>query len=565
MDSVDEVSKKFAETCQSIQKKLNASSLICQLPIGKYQGIEGIIDLVEKKAYYFTPGDKEENPEVKEIPSSYEKQVQEFRQKLIEKVIEHDEGIANKYLSGQELSVSEIKSLIRVATLTGKHFPVFCGSAYKHVGVKLLLDGVADYLPSPLDRHEINALVDGQEKKISILDNPSETLALAFKTIRDYFVGKLTFLRIYRGKINANSYIHNLTNGTVERVSRLLRIHANEREIVSEALAGDIIAAVGFKNTSTGDTLSNEKGNVLLETINFAEPVISLAIEPKTKKDQDELSKGLKILSEEDPTFLFNYNSETGQMIISGMGELHLEVLINRLLNEFKIQVNSGKPEVAYRETIKNSVFIEHIHKKQTGGAGEYAVVQLQFEPNPGQGFTFVDALKGEDIPRSFVKPIEQGVIRSLSVGPLLGYPLVDVKAILLGGKHHPVDSSSHAFERAGHDAFKENTDKFELTLLEPIMEIEIGNISHDHYGAVLASISSKRGKIVIDENEGEYENPSEGDSKSIKAKVPLAEIFGYSTTLREITGGRGVHSLQFSHYQEVPLSVREKLIDKKK
>ena len=573
MDSVDNVENRFTACCRSLEERLYAKLLICQFPAGEYQGIEGIIDLIEEKTYYFQ-GDREEKYEVKEIPTHLREKVQVYRQNLLEKIITYDEELGLKYLEGQSLTIEEIKSLIRKAVLNGDNFAVFCGSAYKHVGVKLLLDGVIDYLPSPLDRSQITVFSEQKEKEVSVLNYPY-SLGLAFKIMTLPFVGKLTFVRIYCGKISANSYVYNINKGKKERISRLVRMHANKQEEVSEAKMGDIVAVIGFKYTNTGDTLCSEDQEIFLEQISFTEPVISLAIEPNSSKDQDELSKGLKSLSEEDPTFLYRYNSETGQMIISGMGELHLEVLVERLKSEFKVGVKVGKPQVAYRETIKEEfekegkeketgerkykkVVIEHLHKKQTGGAGQRAEVKLEFEPNPGRGFEFVNALKGEKVGKGncFVPAIEKGLLSALSAGPLLGCQVVDVKVTLVDGAYHAVDSSDLAFETASKDAFRENTDKFNLILKEPIMKLEISNVPENYYGKVVSIATSKRGILK--------ESDKKGETYLLKAKIPLAETFGFSTILRSLTEGRATHSLQFSHYQEVPAQILEELLKKK-
>lgn len=554
MDGVDNVENRFAACCQSLQDRLGAKLLICQFPIGEYNGIEGIIDLIEEKAYYFQ-GDQEENYQVKIVPFNYLKKLKEYRQMLIEKVIEYDEGLALKYLEGQEISSSEVKYLIRKAVISMNHFAIFCGSAYKHVGVKLLLDGVVDYLPSPLDRSMITVFSNQEEKTIPILETPY-ALGLAFKIMKLDFIGKLTFVRVYSGKISANTYIYNVNKKKKEKVSRLVRMHANKQEEVSEVKMGDIAAIVGLKYTATGDTLSSEEEDILLEPINFMEPVISLAIEPKTKKDQDELSKSLKSLAEEDPTFRYSYNPETRQMIISGMGELHLEILVDRLKNEYGIDINVGKPQVAYCETIKNVVELEYTHRKQSGGAGQYAKVKLRFEPNPGKGFEFAKDFKGELIGKGncFVSSVEKGLLSAFAAGPLLKYPMVDIKTTLLGGGYHEVDSSDNAFRIAGQDSFRENAHEFEIALLEPIMKLQVGNIPENSYGVVLASITSKRGIVEsIEKRLSVY---------VMKAKIPLAETFNYSTVLRSLTEGRGTHSLEFSHYQEVPKLIVEQMLN---
>ncbi|CAJ0748032.1 22280_t:CDS:2, partial [Entrophospora sp. SA101] len=501
MDGVDHVENRFAACCQSLEERLYAKLLICQFPIGEYQGIEGIIDLIEEKACYFQ-GDDKENYQIKEIPTHLREKARIHRQNLLEKIIAYDEKLGLKYLEGQPLTVQEIKNLIRKAVLSGEHFAVFCGSAYKHVGVKLLLDGIIAYLPSPLDRQQIAMLDNQEEKTISTLNYP-HSLGLAFK-IMNFPFAKLTFIRVYCGKISANSYIYNVNRDKKERVSRLVRMHANKQEEISEIKMGDIAAVIGFNHTKTGDTLCSKEESIFLEQISFTEPVISLAIESKTAQDQDKLIKSLKTLGAEDPTFLYHYNQETRQTIISGMGELHLEVLVERLKSEFGVEVKVGKPQVAYRETIKNKVEIEYVHKKQTGGAGQYAKIKLRFEPLPEGEETD----EKEDFKFDYTKFKPGG-----------------------GGS---------SFRTPGS---QENQNLFQSVLLEPIMKLEVSNIPEDYYGTVLASITSKRGIIESVEEKRE--------TYLLKAQIPLAETFGYSTTLRSLTEGRATHSLQFSHYQE--------------
>lgn len=574
MDSAENVENRFVACCQSLEEKLGAKLVICQFPIGGPQGIEGVVDLVEKKACYFQKGDHSENYQVKEIPVHLQEKVQIYRQNLLEEIAlyisekELGEELGLKFLEGQSVSSQEIKELIRKMVISGRYFAVFCGSAYKHVGINLLLDGVVNYLPSPRDQEQITVFSGKKEEKISTL-NCSFSLGLAFKIMNLPFA-KLTFVRVYCGKFLPGSYIYNINKGEKERVTRLVRMHADKQEEVSEVKMGDIVAIIGLAHTATGHTLCSEKKEILLEQISFTEPVISLAIEPRTKKEHDLLSKGLKSLSEEDPTFRSDYNSETGQMIISGMGELHLEVLVERLKSEFKVEAKVGKPQVAYREAfkeefeldqegnkIRKKIFVNYLHKKQTGGAGQRAEVDIEFEANPDGGeLEFVDALKGEGIPGVWRPSVKKGIERALSKGLILGYPIIDVKATLVDGKTHPVDSSPLAFENAGYYAFKENIDKFKIVLQEPIMKLEVSNIPEEYYGTVLASINSKRGVVEgIERKKTTY---------LLKAKIPLVETFGYSTTLRSLTEGRATHSLQFSHYQEVPSDIMEDLVKSK-
>jgi elongation factor G len=579
MDGVDNVKNRFEDCCKNIRDSLLAEEdeknkqqlLVCQIPIGEYQGIEGIIDLVEEKAYYFQ-GDWEETHRIAETPSSYLEKVKIERQELIEQVLEYDEELSSKYLEGHSLSVPEIKTLIRKAVLSMKSFAVFCGSAYKHIGVKLLLDRVIDYLPSPLDRQEITVFSEGKEGEISILNYPY-TLALSFKVTSLSFGGKLTFIRVYCGKISAGTWIYNVNKKIRERVSRLVRVHADKHEIIGEVKAGEIAGIIGLKYTTTGDTLCDQEQEILLEQITFAEPVVSQAIELKSEKDQDKLSKGLNALQVEDPTFRFENNPEARQITISGMGELHLEIAVKRLKSEFGIEVQVGRPQIAYRETFKEEyeidektkkrrlkkVPIHHLHKKQTGGAGQRAEIWLEFEPNPGKGFEFVNALRGEKLgeKNKFVPAVEEGLLEVFLAGPLLKRLIVDVKVTLTDGAWHRVDSSELAFKNAAEGAFRENINKFNLTLLEPIANLEVNNIPKDCYGKVTASIISRRGgKIDPEEKKGTY---------SLKAEIPLAETFGYTAVLRSLTEGKAVPLLQFSHYQEVPDWIMKKLLEKNK
>ncbi|RHZ37281.1 elongation factor G [endosymbiont GvMRE of Glomus versiforme] len=559
MDGVDHVENRFTACCQSLEERLYAKLLICQFPIGEYQGIKGIIDLIEEKTYYFS-GEQEENYQVKEIPINLREKVQNYRQNLLEKIVTYDEKLGLKYLEGKLLTAQEIKSLIRKAVLSGEQFAVFCGSAYKHVGVKLLLDGVIDYLPSPLDSHQITVISNQEEKVISTFDHP-HSLALAFK-INNFSFAKLTFIRVYCGKISANSYVYNVSRDKKERVSRLVRMHANKQEEISEIKMGDIAAVIGFNHTKTGDTLCSQEEGVLLEQISFTEPVISLAIEPKSTQDQNKLIKSLQTLEEEDPTFFCHYNTETRQTIIKGMGELHLDVLVERLKSEFGVETKVGKPQVSYRETItKKKENVEGEYVKQTGGSGHYAKVQITFEPNEkGKGFEFIDNKRGQDMSDENAKEVKKGLEEAMLSGLLLGHPLLDMKATLLGGKRHEEDTQPGDFKMAAISAFRgsgieerrKKAQELGVILLEPIMNLEVSNVSEEYYGAVLASITKRRGTVEGIEKKKE--------TYLLKGKIPLAETFGYSTILRSSTKGRATHYLQFSHYQEVPPYIMEKL-----
>jgi elongation factor G len=553
LNKMDKTGADFFYSLKSIEDKLNASSLVLQLPIGSENDFGGIVDIVTQKAYYFKSKDIDENFETGKVPENLVSKLFQYRQLLIEKIIEYDEELASKYLDNNSLSEFEIKLLVRKATITGKHFPIFCGTAFKHMGVRFLLDAVIDYLPSPDDSKKIKAFSVKDNSEIVQIKS-GDCAALAFKIMNDPF-GKLTFLRVYSGKITANSYLFNSNNQKMERISRLLRIHANKREEIKEIAAGDIAAAVGLKNTSTGNTLCEENKQFLLETIKFADPVISLAIEPKTKIDQDKISFSLGKISEEDPTFKYYSDAETGQMIISGMGELHLDVIVERLKREYNVQVNIGKPEVAYRETIKNLTESEGKYIKQSGGHGQYGHVWIKFEPNPNKGFEFFDAIKGGVIPKEYINPVKEGLIDSISSGLLLGYPMVDIKATLFDGSYHDVDSSELAFKIASSICFRESKSKLKIVLLEPIMKLEV-TVPDEYYGDIINNIVSRRGSI---------ENAERiGNLYKIHVKSPLSEMSGYSTTLRSLTQGRGNYSMELASYEEVPKYITEELIKKK-
>lgn len=552
-NKMDKTGANFFYSLKSVEEKLNASSLVVQLPIGAENDFQGVVDVISQRAFFFKLKDVEENFEVRDVPSDLVEKLSHYRQLLIEKVIEHDEELASKYLEGKSLTDSEIKSLVRKATITGKHFPIFCGTAFKNIGIRFLLDGVVDYLPSPLDCKAATAFSVNDSSEVVKIGS-GDCAALAFKIMNDPF-GKLTFLRVYSGKVLANSYLYNSTKQKSERISRLLRMHANKREEIKEICAGDIAVAVGLKNTNTGDTLCEENKQILLETISFADPVISLAIEPKTKHDQDKITISLGKISDEDPTFRYYSDQETGQMIISGMGELHLDVIVERLKREYDVQVNVGKPEVAYRETIKNTVENEGKYIKQSGGHGQYGHVWIRFEPNTNKGFEFVDAIKGGVIPKEFINPVKEGLVESLTSGLLLGYPMVDVKATLYDGSYHDVDSSELAFKIAASICLREAKSKLKMALLEPIMKLEVV-VPDEYYGDIINNLVSRRGSI---------ENAEKvGNLHKIYAKSPLSEMAGYSTTLRSLTKGRGTYSMELASYEEVPEHIVEELQRKK-
>ncbi|WP_338964857.1 MULTISPECIES: elongation factor G [unclassified Spiroplasma] len=553
VNKMDKIGADFLYSVKTIHNRLQANAHPVQIPIGAEDQFSGIIDIVERKAYHYDGAANEEAQEIP-IPDDLKDLVEEYRTRLIEAVVNFNEELMLKYLDGNEITISEIKSAIRAATLTGDFFPVFCGSAFKNKGVKLLLDGVIDYLPSPVDIPAIKGvLANGAE--VERHTNDSEPFsALAFKIMTDPFVGKLTFFRVYSGVLKKGSSVLNSTKDKSERIGRLLKMHANNREEIEEVYAGDIAAAVGLKLTTTGDTLCDEKNEVILESMVFPEPVISLALEPKTKADQEKVSLALQKLAEEDPTFRTWTNEETGQTIIAGMGELHLDILVDRMKREFKVETNVGAPQVSYRETFKDSAEVEGKYIKQSGGRGQYGHVWIKFEPNHDKGFEFVDAIVGGKIPKEFIGSVKKGIEESMQTGKLAGYPMIDIKATLFDGSYHDVDSSQMAYEFAASLALKEAAKKSKPVILEPIMAVEV-TVPEEYYGDVMGNLSSRRGQI-----EG---NDQRGNAQVVKAKVPLSEMFGYATDLRSFTQGRGTYTMLFSHYQEAPKSVTEEIIKK--
>ncbi|MBH8622493.1 MULTISPECIES: elongation factor G [Spiroplasma] len=553
VNKMDKIGADFLYSVKTIHDRLQANAHPVQIPIGAEDQFSGIIDIVERKAYHYDGAANEEAQEIP-IPDDLKDLVEEYRTRLIEAVVNFNEELMLKYLDGNEITIPEIKSAIRAATLTGDFFPVFCGSAFKNKGVKLLLDGVIDYLPSPVDIPAIKGvLANGTE--VERHANDSEPFsALAFKIMTDPFVGKLTFFRVYSGVLKKGSSVLNSTKDKSERIGRLLKMHANNREEIEEVYAGDIAAAVGLKLTTTGDTLCDEKNEVILESMVFPEPVISLALEPKTKADQEKMSLALQKLAEEDPTFRTWTNEETGQTIISGMGELHLDILVDRMKREFKVETNVGAPQVSYRETFKDSAEVEGKYIKQSGGRGQYGHVWIKFEPNHDKGFEFVDAIVGGKIPKEFIGSVKKGIEESMQTGKLAGYPMIDIKATLFDGSYHDVDSSQMAYEFAASLALKEAAKKSKPVILEPIMAVEV-TVPEEYYGDVMGNLSSRRGQI-----EG---NDQRGNAQVVKAKVPLSEMFGYATDLRSFTQGRGTYTMLFSHYQEAPKSVTEEIIKK--
>ena len=538
---------------ESLEKRLGVQGVAIQLPIGAEDTFEGIIDLIKMKAVYFE-GAKGENVIYKEIPEEYMAQAEEYRAKMLDQAATYDDDLLMKVLEGEEVTEEEIKAAIRKGTLAVELFPVLCGSAYKDKGVQPMLDAVIDFLPAPTDIPSIKGTdEDGNEVERHASDDEPFS-ALAFKIMADPFVGKLTFFRVYSGTCQSGSYVLNSTKDKKERLGRILQMHANKRNEIDEVYAGDIAAAVGFKNTTTGDTICDEKNFVILEKMEFPEPVIQLAIEPKTKQDQDKLSNGLIKLAEEDPTFKTFTNPETGDTVIAGMGELHLDVIVDRLKREFKVEANVGAPQVAYRETITQAAECEGKYVKQSGGRGQYGHVWIKFEPNEGKGFEFVDAIVGGAVPREYINSVKVGLEDALETGMIAGYPVLDVKATLFDGSYHDVDSSEMAYKVAASLALKNAAKKCGPVLLEPIMAVEVTAPS-EYLGSVMGDISSRRGMI-----EGQEER---GNAVSVQASVPLSEMFGYATDLRSFTQGRGNYTMQFDRYEAAPKSIREEIIKK--
>ena len=552
-NKMDATGADFIMSLESLEKRLGVQGVAIQLPIGAEDTFEGIIDLIKMKAVYFE-GAKGENVIYKEIPEEYMAQAEEYRAKMLDQAATYDDDLLMKVLEGEEVTEEEIKAAIRKGTLAVELFPVLCGSAYKDKGVQPMLDAVIDFLPAPTDIPSIKGTdEDGNEVERHASDDEPFS-ALAFKIMADPFVGKLTFFRVYSGTCQSGSYVLNSTKDKKERLGRILQMHANKRNEIDEVYAGDIAAAVGFKNTTTGDTICDEKNFVILEKMEFPEPVIQLAIEPKTKQDQDKLSNGLIKLAEEDPTFKTFTNPETGDTVIAGMGELHLDVIVDRLKREFKVEANVGAPQVAYRETITQAAECEGKYVKQSGGRGQYGHVWIKFEPNEGNGFEFVDAIVGGAVPREYINSVKVGLEDALETGMIAGYPVLDVKATLFDGSYHDVDSSEMAYKVAASLALKNAAKKCGPVLLEPIMAVEVTAPS-EYLGSVMGDISSRRGMI-----EGQEER---GNAISVQASVPLSEMFGYATDLRSFTQGRGNYTMQFDRYEAAPKSIREEIIKK--
>ncbi|MGN8647837.1 elongation factor G [Gracilibacillus sp. HCP3S3_G5_1] len=555
VNKMDKIGADFLYSVGTLGDRLGANAHPVQLPIGAEDDFEGIIDLITMEAYYYLD-DLGTRAEAKPIPDEYKEQAEEYRTNLVEAVAELDEDLMERYLEGEEISNDELRAAVRKATLSVEFYPVFCGSAFKNKGVQLLIDGVVDYLPSPLDIPPIEGIVPGTEEEVvRKADDKEPFSALAFKVATDPFVGKLTFFRVYSGSLKSGSYVKNSTKDKRERVGRILQMHANSREEIAEVYAGDIAGAVGLKDTGTGDTLCDEKSLVILESMEFPEPVISVAIEPKSKADQDKMGIALGKLAEEDPTFRAETDQETGQTIISGMGELHLDIIVDRLKREFKVEANVGAPQVSYRETFRGSAEVEGKFVRQSGGRGQYGHVWVKFEPNEeGAGFEFVNKIVGGVVPREYIPSIEAGIKESMENGVLAGYPLIDVKATLFDGSYHDVDSNETAFKVAASMALKAAKNKCNPVILEPMMKVEVV-IPEEYMGDIMGDVTSRRGRVEGME--------ARGSAQVVKAFVPLAEMFGYATALRSNTQGRGTYTMHFDHYEEVPKSVAEEIIKK--
>ena len=557
VNKMDKTGADFLYSVGTIHDRLQANAHPIQLPIGAEDLFEGVIDLVEMKAIY-NEGSVGENLVVKEIPAEYQDQAEEYREKLIEAVAEFDEDFMEKYLGGEEITIDELKAAIRKATLSVEFFPVVCGSAFKYKGVQPMLDAVVEYLPSPLDVPAIKGIDPNTDEEVERHSSDEEPFsALAFKVMTDPFVGKLTFFRVYSGILSSGSYVKNSTKGKRERVGRILQMHANTRNEIAEVYAGDIAAAVGLKDTTTGDTLCDEKNEVILESMEFPEPVIQLSVEPKSKADQDKMSTALQKLQEEDPTFRAGTDEETGQVIIAGMGELHLDIIVDRMRREFKVECTVGAPMVSYRETFKQAAQVQGKFTRQSGGRGQYGDVWIEFTPNePGAGFEFENAIVGGVVPREYIPAVEAGLKDSMANGVLAGYELIDVKAKLFDGSYHDVDSSEMAFKVAASLALKEAAKKCNPVILEPIMKVEVV-MPEEYLGDIMGDITSRRGRVEGME--------ARGNAQVVSASVPLSEMFGYATSLRSATQGRGTYSMVFDHYEEVPKSISEEIIKKNK
>ncbi|WP_019415613.1 elongation factor G [Paenisporosarcina sp. TG20] len=557
VNKMDKLGADFLYSVGTIHDRLQANAHPIQLPIGAEDDFEAIIDLVEMKAIYYG-NDEGTDIQVREIPESHIEIANEWREKLVEGVAELDEALMEKYLNAEEITLQELKLAIRKGTLNVEFYPVICGTAFKNKGVQLMLDAVLDYLPAPTDVPPMMGLLPDSEEEVLRKPHDSEPFsALAFKVMTDPYVGKLTFFRVYSGSLSSGSYVQNSTKGKRERVGRILQMHANSREEIAEVYCGDIAAAVGLKDTTTGDTLCDEKQQVILESMVFPEPVISLSVEPKSKADQDKMGQALQKLQEEDPTFRAHTDVETGQVIIAGMGELHLDIIVDRMRREFKVEANVGAPQVSYRETFRGSASVEGKFVRQSGGRGQFGHVWIEFSPNDeGKGFEFVNGVVGGSVPREYIPAVEAGLRDSLNNGVIAGYPLIDIKARLFDGSYHDVDSNEMAFRIAASMALKNAVSKCSPVLLEPLMRVEVV-IPEEYLGDIMGDITSRRGRV-----EG---MDARGNAQVVRSMVPLSQMFGYATSLRSNTQGRGVFSMHFDHYEEVPKSISEEIIKKNK
>ena len=553
INKMDKIGADFFMSLKSIHDRLSPDAVAYQLPIGMEHEFKGMVDLMEMKAYTFEGAHGEtiiENP----IPEEMQTQAEEYRAKLVEKISEHNDNLLEKYLNGEEISVEELKAGLRKAVINVELYPVFCGSSLANKGVQKMLDAVNDYLPSPLDVPAIKGInPDNDQEEKRPADEKAPFSALIFKIMTDPFVGKLAFFRVYSGKLDSGSYVLNTSTGNKERISRLLQMHANDRKEIKELKAGGIAAVVGLKEARTGQTLCDEKHPIILESITFPEPVIQIAIEPKTKADQEKMGLALQKLAEEDPTFRVQTDQETSQTLISGMGELHLDIIVDRMRREFKVEANIGRPQVAYRETIQNEVKAEEKYAKQSGGRGQYGHVLIRLMPNePGKGYQFIDKVVGGKIPREYIPAVDKGIQEAMTRGIVAGYPMVDLSVELYDGSYHDVDSSELAFKVAGSMAFQKGARAASPVLLEPIMKVEVTS-PEEYFGDVMGNLNSKRGQI--------FETSNRGMAKVIHAYVPLAEMFGYATDLRSMTQGRANYSMEFDKYEKVPNNVAEKVM----
>ena len=554
VNKMDKIGADFEYSVGTIHDRLGACAAAIQWPIGAEDQFKGSVDLIEMKAYIY-PGDPEESYTVEDIPADLVDICNEKREVLIDTISQFDDDLAMAYLEGEEITAEQIKAVIRKAVLEVKFFPVLCGSAFHNMGVKRVLDYVIEFLPSPLDVGAIKGF-DGEGNEIDLhATDDADFAALAFKVMTDPFVGKLTFFRVYQGTCKSGSYVNNTTKGVKERLGRIMQMHANHREEISEVYAGDIAAAIGFKNTTTGDTIAAEGSEVILEKMVFPEPVISVAVEPKTKADQEKMNQALTKLAEEDPTFKRYTDQETGETIISGMGELHLDIIVDRMKREFNVQANVGAPQVSYRETITQTGECEGKFVRQSGGRGQYGHVWVRFSPNPEKGYEFVDSVVGGTVPREYIPVVDKGLQEALPNGVLAGYPMIDVKAELFDGSYHEVDSSEMAFKVAASLAVKAMKDKCKPVLLEPIMEVDV-TIPEEYVGNVIGDLTSRRGRLDSQEKRG--------NGMKIRAYVPLAEMFGYATALRSNTQGRGNFVMQMHHYEATPRNVQDEIIKKR-